>query len=204
MDPNSPVYALDDQDDGRKRQIARGEVNYLAHLSGQNFASGFWVADFRIEVPVEKSWLVGREPIAGLASEEDCLRLAERLARRRNRPALANIVVEGIVQPLRKALQKLGKTKRASILDPIEELRLSVDPNRLQPRTVQLIVITKDNQDTEALVEWFDGWWCNIQGATEEAGLTLISNRYTTLGNMTAREYTSSVALDFSHLSPDE
>jgi hypothetical protein len=38
------------------------------------------VVDLRIEVPLEKSWLVGHNPLVGEADEAEYLRLAARLA----------------------------------------------------------------------------------------------------------------------------
>lgn len=61
---------------GQEKQIKRGRFRYLVHLSSPRLPDGLWVADLRLEVPVEKSWLVGREPLDGFDSVAERLVLA--------------------------------------------------------------------------------------------------------------------------------
>jgi len=59
---------------------------------------GFWVVDFRIEVPVEKGWLATRTRLDGFADEAARRRVGEVIAMLRSRPAFGSRFVE-LVQP---------------------------------------------------------------------------------------------------------
>jgi hypothetical protein len=154
-------------------------------------------------VPLEKSWLVGHDPIDGFADEADYLRLAARLAGRRLRPALDNVMSEQVVGILRQAFSRLSSARKSQLLGQVEQLRLFVTGDRLSPQAAQLVVITAGDP-APPLRQWFDAWWGSVQQSTEAAGVALVANRYATLDELTAREYEHSVALDFSYLSPDE
>ena len=200
----SPVYRWDDLTDDRRRQVERHEVGHLVKLTAAQLSSGFWVADLRIEFPVEKGWLVNREPMSAFADEDDRVRFADHLARRRARPALADPIIEGIVSPLRKAVGKLSKRQKSALLDPIEEIRLSVGGDRLAPSSARILILAKTDPPSPPVVAWFDQWWTTVQKPTEALGLALLGTRYTTLDNLSEREYVDSISLDFRYLSPEE
>jgi len=200
----APAYRWDKLGDDQRKQVGRHEIGHLVKLTGPSLGVGFWVADLRIEVPVEKSWLVGRDPIEGFADEADYLRLAQRLAGRRVRPALDNLISTQIVTPLRQAFQKVSATKKSSLLEPVEELRLFVTGARLQATAAQILILTTVEPAPQHVVDWFDKWWSSVQTSTEAAGLALLGNRYTTLEKLAAREYVDSVPLDFRYLSPED
>src|SRR5664280_2915431 len=54
-----PVYAVDITalKPGQRRLIEKDRVGHLVALTSPTFASGLWVADLRLEVPLEKSVL---------------------------------------------------------------------------------------------------------------------------------------------------
>jgi hypothetical protein len=200
----APVYAMDgvlSQD--QQNQVLNDEIGHLIALTGTNLPQGFWIVDLRIEVPVEKSWLVGREPIEAFASEHDYLRLARRLARRHDRPALANAVSLRVVLQLRNGLKKLKRPRRTALLKQVQELRLAIEGTRLEPASARLIVITH-NTSSEAVREWFDEWWDSAHTLCEADNLNLLGNRYTTLAELSAADYQAAIPLDFDHLSPDD
>lgn len=200
----APVYNADHLDANVKASVERRMIGHLVKLSGRSLPQGFWVADLRIEMPVEKSWLVGRQPIESFGNEASYLDLAERLAGRRMRPALANIISDQIVKPLRDAFGRLGRGKKASLLDPIKEIRLFCSENRLAPKSAQILIITKEDPPPNQVEQWFNDWWDRIQAPTVQAGLALLANRYETMDKLTALEYVSSIPLDFDYLSPEE
>src|SRR5579875_367558 len=199
-----PVYPLDNADESRRHQIKTHQINYLVALDGPKLPPGFWVADLRIQVPLEKSWLVGREPIEAFADEGGYLTLAKRLAGRAERPALSNDVSNHIVVPLRERFKRLSRGRRPSIIDPVLELRLAITGSRLKPTAARLLVITKHEQVPQEVQQWFDGWWRDTQPNASAAGIDLIFNWYVTLTKLPAQDYVNSVPLHFDYLSPDD
>lgn len=79
--------------------VRQHRVSYLVPLTPPAL-DGLWVADLRLEVPVEKGWLVGRRPVEAYATEAEYELLAQRLSWKRERPALADALVAGVYQPL--------------------------------------------------------------------------------------------------------
>jgi len=108
----SPIYDRSrDLDSGWRRKLRRGEgPRYLMHLPA--LPDGFWVADFRIEVPVEKGWLATRRRLDGFADEATQRRVGERIAMLRSRPAFAGRFVELVQRPLVAALRDLRARNR--------------------------------------------------------------------------------------------
>jgi hypothetical protein len=149
----APVYPVDGASESWHHQVRTHQINHLVALDGLGLPAGFWVADLRIQVSLEKSWLVGREPIEAFADESGYLTFAKRLAARAERPALGNDASNYIVAPLREGFRKLSHGKRASIIDPVWGLRLAITGSRLGPNAARLIVITKGEQPPQAVVE---------------------------------------------------
>lgn len=110
----APVYPIAELADGERRlaDIRRHAVPHLVLLEPPSL-DGTWVADLRIETPVEKSWLVDREPIAGFSTEDDRRQFGRRLAGRLERPALLDAVHEVVVRPLRRVLDRANAALRA-------------------------------------------------------------------------------------------
>jgi hypothetical protein len=84
----SPVYEVAEE--------ARASKSYLIELTGE--LPGRFGADLRIELPLEKSMLVGRVPIAGFGTEAEAEDFGRFLGARRARAALANELVETITR----------------------------------------------------------------------------------------------------------
>lgn len=202
-----PVYRGDNVlDPGQQGHVRRGRMGHLIALSPPSLRDGLWLADLRIEFPIEKSWLVARTPIEAFAHEKDYLDLADRLAQRRGRPAFANAISEQVIGPLRTRLNKLSAKRQHDILDKVRELRLQVDGQRLLPTSARLIVIfadDADSEDREKVIQWFDDWWTEVQSETTARGLPLLANRYGALDEIPTRIYAASTFLNFAYLSPD-
>lgn len=183
-------------------QLAQLELGYFAHfvlLTAGWLPSGRWVADLRIELPVEKGWLVGREPRPGLVDLKDYERLAARLAGRRGRPALSTRLTVSLTRPLREWLNGGGKASR----DSLESLRLRVVGDPVTSTQAELLVIIKDDGMTPELESRWRDWEAARLVAAEQDGVLLQPFRYGTLDEFTARDIETSLRLDFDHLSPD-
>jgi len=200
----SPVYAFDSLGVDQRLQVEQQRIQHLVRVTAPLLPpDSFWIADLRIELPLEKSWLVGRAPIEGFISEQEYLQFAHRLARRRLRPALANVLSQHIVGTLRRHIDKTSRGRRRTLVAHIYGLRLQITGARLAPTAARLVVITHE-VPSEDLIAWLDEWWDTANEQAARDGLSLLGNRYTSLDKLTAREYITAIELDFAYLSPDE
>lgn len=196
----APVYKLLPDDTGLENLIRLERVTYLFHMSG--LEPGFWVADTRIEFPIEKAWLVGRTPTPGFKTGMEYRAFAERLASNRRRPALIDTIYTDVIKPLRNRLEKMSVDEVAELRDPVDELLLDLAGDWTNPETVQLVILT-DGPCPNAVKEWFEQWWDEAaSGATK---LNLLRPRFesSALGGLPVREYRRMIPLPFSDLSPD-
>lgn len=194
----APVYELDPAslDDNQMQRLTNGRMLELVLLHPPTFrAEDLWVADLRIEVPIEKGWLVGRDPIEAFRAEAGYLELADRLGARRQRGAVAKSVHDSIVKPLKRQVEQMGASNRPVVLGPIHQVRLALAPDRLEPTTAQLLVVKADEISDEGHERW-ESWWERLRDRAEPRGLTLLGNRYPTLDELTARDFLTSVEID--------
>lgn len=165
---------------------------------------GFWVADLRIEVPVEKGWLLDRQPMKALPDAVWRARFTRAIGRVRTRPAFAGSFVETIQRPLVERL----RTERQS--DPtlferldneVVEALVQLDDS-LAPSVVQLVLISESpiSQDARA---WFDEWWDECVHVAAAAGIDLLPMDYREFDGLNAAEYRSLHELPLDRVSPE-
>lgn len=185
---------------GQADQLRNGEFQLLVLLTANWLPAGTWVADLRIEMPVEKGWLVGLERRSGFSTLTELKDLATRLATHRNRPALSADLNERLVGPLRVWLRNGGRRHR----DNVESLRLLVPGDATVARVGKVIVVLKNAPlSTADAKAWFDFETALIdQGAKNDVAVQPF--RYGTYDELTGRETETSVRLDFDYLSPSE
>jgi hypothetical protein len=166
----APAYRLGDEYAGRTLP------QYLVALEPPDLEPGVWVADLRIEVPVEKTFLVGRRPIAAFSDEGGCLRFASALGRRRDRAALAAHLVDAVADTLRK--QKRNNKKFRQVFKDVQSVRLNINRGtRMNPAVARVHVVTRGPIE-EAARDRFESWW---EGARDDAGavgIELLPNEY--------------------------
>lgn len=140
---------------GQDGLVRGNRVGYLIPLTHSRFIGqgNLWVADLRLEFPLEKSVLVGRTPIEGFASEEEYAFLADKLAFRRNRPAIDSRVRTYITGPLRQALMAGDFTS-----DAIVEIRMLCAPTWEKVERVQIHFIVANSKDVERVTREFEVW----------------------------------------------
>lgn len=166
---------------------------YLVQLTPTDLPAARWVCDLRIEVSVEKGWLVGKPAYRGFQSEAEFGAFSERLAWRRSRPYLGNIVVDLVSDPLRDALDGL---RTSGALTGVEEIRLLVDGDPDEPDRVGLLVIASQPPEPGSVDAW-DDWWhiAHEAAAAHEPSLDIVPIRHETMQTMTAWEYAHSALL---------
>lgn len=165
----APVYPL--APDSRLR-----DREYIFELAPPEIEGGdILVADVRIEMPLEKSLLVGRTPIEAFATEAGYVAFANFLARRRGRPALASVFHE-VLSTTTRRLKDDGNANRTlarRARQTVYKLMLAIeDGTRLTPVAAKLYVVT-DGPRTEDARAWFDLWWNEARIVAEGHGLQL-------------------------------
>jgi hypothetical protein len=150
---------------------------------------GIWVADLRIEVPIEKSWLAGQIRVEGFENETEKRIVGRRLAWLKGRPAFSRELNE-IQQSLFDALDGMESAEletHETLLDQLEEVVVQVD-SYLAPTSVQLVFLTNVPLADDCR-RWLSEW---RESSVEEAsvtGLTLHALDFRTLTSVTAEEY---------------
>lgn len=196
----APVYRATNRDPSWLALLEQHRISHLVPLEPPGIEGDHWVVDLRLEVPVEKSWLVGRTPIEAFPTDTGYERLAERLAGARERPALADSLVNGIAKPLAKWLKKKIGSNAATRVD---EIRLRVGGTRLEPASAALLLVSSDRVLSPDEQEPWERWWDGVRANADPAGPALLSIEYATLDTIAARVWVESVPLNFGYLSRD-
>ncbi|MGI8809921.1 MAG: hypothetical protein ACR2KK_19175, partial [Acidimicrobiales bacterium] len=107
-----PVYCADDPRAGistdLRAHVRRGRVDYLLEVPDVP-RDGLWIADLRLIVPIEKSYLLGRDPIEGFPDERSRRQIGERIAHQHSRPAFDDELVKLVIDPLVASLSEMSK-----------------------------------------------------------------------------------------------
>jgi hypothetical protein len=188
-------------DERRLADIRRGAVPHLVLLDPPQL-EGVWIADLRIEMPIEKSWLAERTPIAGFANDEGRRHFARHLAGRLERPALPDKIHEILVRPLRRWLDRAGAQMSNAMAEAGVEFRLSVQEFFGQRYECRLLVIGRRSEVPSHVVEALDKWWLRF-ACFDDSPVHVLGTRYCSSEELNAREYLSAVLLDDRFLGPD-
>jgi hypothetical protein len=199
----SPCYKLTGEHEALAALIERG---FIYRLSAAELGDGIWVADLRLEVALEKSLLVDREPIAAFASEAEEIEFAETLGRRRDRAALGNVVSQILDRQMRKQINN-NSNKAKRVFDSVHSLGLAiVEGPRLNPVTVQMHVITRPpaaaadevEERADELRDWFERWWDKARaiGEKSEPRLRVLANDYHDVRAMDLRVHENLIAFE--------
>ncbi|MGW8504897.1 hypothetical protein [Streptomyces sp. CLCI03] len=201
----SPVYDIGTLvDKGQRSQLAKFQgASYFLHVPKIASGDEFWVADLRIEFPVEKGWLADQSPLDGFGSEEIQRKVGERLAVQRSRPAFAGSFVTAVQGPLVSSLRELKKKNRdfhGEILDKVVEVRVALD-SYLVPKEARLAVLVKENLSVDVW-EWWMAWWDETAEVADGLQFTLHPLVQRTIDEMSVREYMEMVEVPTDRVSP--
>ncbi|MEU6044297.1 hypothetical protein [Streptomyces griseus] len=199
----SPVYEL-------SSSLNAGQIGQLRKFQGNAYflhvpllSGGFWVADFRIEFPVEKGWLANQRPLNGFPDEDLQRKVGERVALLRSRPAFAGSFVTAVQEPLVQSLRELKKQNRplhSAILDNVNEVRVALD-SYLAPKEARLILLVEE--ELPAVVwDWWLNWWDDAIDAASNLGFALHPLEQKTTAAMSVKEYKEMVAVPTDRVSP--
>ena len=196
----APVYEFRG-DKGQRKTIERGiGLTYLCHVTGLTAsADSIWVADLRLLIPAEKGWLVGREFLAGFDDETGFDLFGERLAARFGRHAIATVINDHLLGPTLQLLREIVVEYEGA--DGIEEVGMALGRSRLDPTNAQLVFLL-EHELPEGLRARIIDWWNPVAETLRSAGLETLMPRFTTLDELSAREYLSLEILNAALLSP--
>ena len=165
---------------------------------------GVWVADLRLEVPIEKGWLTTRASTAfdGFADDLQRHAFADRLGRLCNRPALATAVVDHILRPFQKQLNRLLKRpeERNRLLAPIDQFAVRFVGDAIAPSVVQLVALSLEVVPDD-VKDWYRAWWAE-HVSEQDVGSKVLPPDFELLGTLPAAEYRTLIQLDWDYLSP--
>ena len=153
--------------------------DYVHRLGSFPSAAGQqWLADLRIECPLEKSFLVGREPIDPFASEQERIAFGRFLGERASRAAFS----ENVHAFIDVTLSKHNRKKQKKVGEHVFKLMLEVQKGtRLDPRAVRLHVITREPLDATITEDearaWFEAWWDAASAKAKTHGVNLLKTR---------------------------
>jgi hypothetical protein len=165
----APVYRFD-----RESSLLARE--YVHELDPPTIPGEVWAADLRIEVPLEKSVLVGRQPIEAFPDEAGYVDFASVLARRRGRPAFSSVVHEVVTVTMRRLKEESNSRRQQArrVRERVYKLMIAIqDGTRLHPNAVQVHLVLKGERD-EDTENWFDEWWDRARTVAEAHGLQLL------------------------------
>jgi hypothetical protein len=192
----APVYDASGRlNAGQRGQVKAGQVLHLVHITGDWASSGLWVADLRLELPIEKTFLIDQNPIEAFSDETQYATLAQRLGARRQRLPAPRSCVDLVVDPLFDALRSMpdGGT---SLNEAVFELRVSWnDPN--DPTVVTVFVVAAD-EDARAQID-VSGWTELVLSLYEHAqseGITIVGPEITSMDDMSAADYVQSSPIE--------
>lgn len=200
----APVFDRSDLSDGIRTELSRGKgARYLLHLPA--LPDGFWVADLRLEVPVEKGWLAKQAPLRGFPDEAGARIVGERIAHLRSRPAFAGRFVAAVQMPLRAALQELKRRAKADwarMHAQILEIGVSLD-SLLDPHFAELTLLLDETELDTDLRRWWQEWWDSALPYAQEQGVQLLPLVVRSTAEVTLAEYRRMTRLPLDRLSPD-
>jgi hypothetical protein len=182
----SPVY---ETTSWKRRRLEGGKGPRYWLLVPDFPLDGVWVADFRIELPVEKGWLANQDRIEGFANEVDKRRVGRRLAWLRGRPAFSgelNAIHQRLSDLIDDPVQSESKLQE-TLLEQLEEVAIQVD-SYLAPTRVQFVFLTNTPLASECRA-WLESWRDDLLPVALDSGLEVHALDFRTLESVPATEY---------------
>jgi hypothetical protein len=151
------------------------ERDFVVRLDPPGLAGEVWVADLRLETPLEKSLLLGRKPIEAFGDQGGYEDFGNELGGRRGRPALGGAIYEVFTATM-LAVRNVNKTSKKTVKrfrDDIYKMKLGIEQgSRLEPQAARLYVVTR-KEPGEEMKKFFADWWDRASEIASARGLDL-------------------------------
>jgi len=193
----APVVGADAFGDADLANIRGQKYGYLYALPPIPDEPGVWVADLRVELPIEKGWLVGTTPIRCLPNLQEAREFARKLGRTRARPALDG-PSDFVVQHLRKSIGRMKPGKRAQVLGclPLDGLCLKLIGTGREVTGLQLYILSERGTPDDDTRSWFEQWRDRVETKVPN-DFDFLGTVYGSLESLSALAYRDLVQLDF-------
>ena len=188
----SPVLRYESENDVPRR-------DYLHKLTAQPHITGTWVADLRIDVPLEKTILRDRTPIPGFSNEDDELDFASHLGRRRDRAALADGINRCMYRTFAKKLSR-NKNLGHRVKPALYAVGLAVEQGtRVDPKSVEVHFVGAGSPPAGDVLKWLESWWDEARNsaAAFSRPFELLANQYHGSGAMDLAVYDDLIVLSW-------
>ena len=190
-----PVYDLTNRLTANQlRNHSTNPKHHFQKLSAEWTTSGNWVADFRLEFPIEKTLLLEMNISEAFAHERDYAVLAEKLADRRRRPAIEKDVIDYFIEPFFTKLDGRLLEIDPAALAAIDHFRIQQKMNDDGSFTVNVYVLSKSplREDSKSIL---DSIVNDMRMDCESHSIEIIGLDAMTWQEMTAEEYSTSVLM---------
>ncbi|MCB2413245.1 hypothetical protein LGT39_10365 [Demequina sp. TTPB684] len=204
-----PVYRADVPGSGIDKSmqghVKAGRVDYLMEVPSLE-QEGFWVADLRLVVPIEKSWLLGKTPIDGFADEAGRRSIGERFAAIHNKPAFDDRFVSTVQTPLLEQLRALAKADDARYEAVTKDVwAVAVRNDRLVEMSmdaVQVFVLSHEQLSNEAQEFWIEQSEDWSESALRSNDQHLMPVRFEVLTELSAADFLSLQVVPLRGMTP--
>lgn len=188
-------------DGGTRRLIREGRDQQRMAVPG--LGDGLWVADFRLEVPVERGWLAAQERIVVFPNDADRWEVGRRLAWLRARPAFDSRFVRSVQKPLVSALRALATADRPRYeLMHSEVAEVGVLSASHAEMTDVAIIVLYESLSESTKEWWLSQWEAWAERAVAE-NLNLLPLEFADLAKLSAAEYRRMTRLPLAHISDE-
>jgi hypothetical protein len=194
----APVYELP-ADDQRLNLVPHWRISYLLPVPA---LGGRWVGDLRIEMPLEKSWLVGQDHFGAYDNQPDFDKLGNHVAAYRGRSAMATSVYDLVLKPLERFLAELKKDSAdlyALFHQRVTYIFIELADDALQPTAVAIIFVS-DRPWPEQLSGALDNWW-EAEMATIAEPFVVTGNRYVLSSEVVLDDFRQWIPQDLARIA---
>jgi len=168
---------------------------FLYPVKPPDLPDGIWAIDLRIEVPVEKTVLIGQKVRSAFRGEDEVIAFGDALGLRRDRAALATTLTSAVGSTLRQRRRNKDSFRKA-LRDEVYRVTLNIDEGSRQlPTSVRLHIVTH-GPPTERVKKAFGDWWDEASVLCATKGIKLLPNAYHDRSHTDLSEYDRWIKLD--------
>lgn len=157
------------------------------------------IVDATSRTRIAKSSLANQKPRGGLADARTRAQFGAWLARRFDRPAIADSVVAAVQRPIVRALEKLKSTDaKWRALDAVEEIRFATLSG--SPTPVALLMMREEGALSVEEEATLHGWLDRV--LSEGGGVQLTEVVFRDDRTVSLRDYLATTLLPLDHMTP--
>lgn len=161
-----------------------------------------WTGDLRIEMPIEKSWLVGQDHLDAYDNQEDFDKMGNHVAAYRGRSAMATSVYDLVLKPLAAYLAAKRKDDppfHELFHQRVTDIFVELAGDALQPSAVRVIFVS-DLPWPETISEALDDWWEDACAELTEP-FVAVANLYRISGEVTLSDLRRWIPQDIARIA---